>query len=111
MAPDPTGTPERDQRLHAVLADCLEALEHGQTLNQEELLARHPDLAPELADFFAGRDQLDRLAAPLRALAPQLPPQGLLPAGTVVRYVGDYEVLEEISRGGMGVVYRARQVS
>jgi WD40 repeat protein len=108
----------REQRVEEVLAFYLEAARTGQAPDRGELLARHPDLADELQSFFADHDLVRDLAEPLRldAAASHTPSPAcgdttMLSPETPSRRFGDYEILEEIARAGMGIVYRARQVS
>src|SRR5262249_60554336 len=57
---------DRERRLDAVTAEYLRALGHGAPPDRAEILARHPDLAPELAGFFEDHEHIDRSAESLR---------------------------------------------
>lgn len=93
---------DRNARLDEIVTEYLKAIQAGQTPDTKEWLTRYPDLATDLTEFFADHARMERLAGPLRG-APHV--------GTKIRYFGDYELLEEIARGGMGVVFKARQKS
>src|SRR5205823_9647648 len=94
------------QHLHEVLVAYIEAVEAGLAPDRERLVADHPDLADYLREFFASHDQVNRLTAALRETA--RPP---LPAAAPVGELGDFRLLREVGRGGMGVVYEAEQIS
>jgi hypothetical protein len=104
----------RDRRLEEILHAYLRAVDAGHAPDRDVMLREHPEFASELAAFLADQDAVARLARGMAEAAVPAPAPGgaSVPApGTQLRYFGDYELLEEIARGGMGVVWRAGQIS
>jgi serine/threonine protein kinase/Flp pilus assembly protein TadD len=97
---------DREGRLGEALAEWLEAAERGAPPAEEEYLRRYPELARELAECFADWRRFPRPGGP--AALPPAAVEAPLPEGGVL---GDFRIVREAGRGGMGIVYEAEQVS
>jgi serine/threonine protein kinase/WD40 repeat protein len=91
-----------DPRVIAAVEEYLAALEAGLRPNRQQFLARHPqEIAQALAECLDGLEMVQSAGAGLQPRPVGAPPQVL----------GDFRIVREIGRGGMGVVYEAEQIS
>ena len=109
-APVPQESDERAERIASLLEKARQELEGGKPHDRHSLLAENPDIAEELA---SGLESLEFILQ----VAPHVEGSGF-PVGEdsatatePPKTLGDFRIVRQLGRGGMGVVYEAEQQS
>ena len=97
-----------DPRLIGAVKEYMALLEAGVHPNRQEFLSRYPEIAVELATCLDGLAFVHSAAAQMQgpAAAAQVDEES-----ATAKPLGDFKLIREIGRGGMGVVYEAVQLS
>ena len=90
--------------------DFLDRKRRGEQPTLREYVERYPELADDIRDLFPALLMMEDLGENSGGTTGSLAADGIA-AGVRLQRLGDYRILREIGRGGMGVVYEAEQES
>ena len=101
-----------DPRLAQAVQEYLRELESGKRPDRRQWLERYPDLAVLLDKCLDGLELVHQAAPLASPLSENLArPPGTASEPVAANPLGDFQIVREIGRGGMGIVYEAIQLS
>jgi eukaryotic-like serine/threonine-protein kinase len=100
-----------EDRFNALADEFIKRRRLGQNPSVESYAAAHPDLAEEIRQAFPALLMIDDLKPSSGDPTGNFDAASVVVRGAKLERLGDFRVLREAGRGGMGVVYEAEQES